>query len=39
MDSFDTARRNCARGFRAPFAWFFQATWVMAARNSSGATP
>ena len=38
MDSRDTSRRNCARGFRAPFAWFFHATCVMAARNSSGVT-
>jgi len=37
--SFDTSARNCARGFFAPLAWFFQATWVIASRMSCWSTP
>src|SRR5215217_522531 len=37
--STETGERNCALGFREPLSWFFHATWVMAARISSGCTP
>jgi hypothetical protein len=37
--SLATSLRNCARSFFAPLAWFFQATWVIASRMSSGSTP
>ena len=37
--SFGTSARNWALAFRAPLTWFFQATWVMAARMSAGSTP
>ena len=37
--SIETSRRNCARGLRAPLAWFFHATWAIASRSFSMSTP
>ncbi len=39
MVSFDTALRNWARGFNAPFLWFFHTIRVSTSLNSSGSTP
>src|SRR5438093_11240669 len=37
--SFDTSRRNWARGLRAPLWWFFQAMRVRTSLISSSSTP
>ena len=37
--SFGTSFRNCARGFRAPFLWFFQAMRVITSLSVASSTP
>ena len=37
--SFGTSLRNWARGFFAPFWWFFQAILVSTSLSSAGSTP
>ena len=37
--SFGTSLRNWARGFFAPFWWFFQAILVSTSFSSAGSTP
>src|SRR5437773_12245915 len=37
--SFGTSFRTCARGFSAPFLWFFQAIRVMASFSVASSTP
>src|SRR5205085_11231319 len=39
MVSLETDLRNCARGFLAPFSWFFHAMRVRTSFISSGSTP
>ncbi len=39
MTSFATSLRNCARGLRAPFLWFFQAMRVIASLKVASSTP
>jgi len=37
--SFGTSLRNCARGFSAPFLWFFHAMRVMTSLSCASSTP
>jgi len=37
--SLGTSLRNCARGLRAPFLWFFHAMRVMTSLSCSSLTP
>ena len=37
--SFGTSLRNCARGFSAPFLWFFHAIRVITSLSCSSLTP
>src|SRR3989442_527878 len=37
--SLETSLRNCARGFSAPFLWFFQAMRVITSLNWASSTP
>src|SRR5438876_10921794 len=37
--SFGTSLRNCARGLRAPFLWFFQAIRVSTSLRSASSSP
>src|SRR6266508_3909729 len=39
ITSLATSLRNCAREFRAPFLWFFQAMRVIASLNAASSTP
>src|SRR4030095_9360829 len=39
ITSLATSLRNCARGFSAPFLWFFQAMRVIASLNAASSTP
>ena len=39
MVSFGTSLRNCARGLRAPFLWFFHAMRVSTSFSSASSTP
>ena len=39
MTSLATSFRNCARGFSAPFLWFFQAMRVIASLKVAASTP
>ena len=39
MTSFGTSFRNCARGFRAPFLWFFHAIRVITSLSAASSTP